>query len=214
MNLSKYKTRPCKHYHSSAGCPRGDNCHFIHDPMYAGREIVNFNINNYGSSKPPSRGHHHRSNFSNSEYNDNSSNFQEEENRNKYQFKHQHQHQHQHQQQHQQQQQSQQPQPQTGQQINPMSMNQMYYNMMRMPFNPQMPQMSGDKQNVQPMTGMPTMSQIPPNLQSPQFRFMQGAYPFPMGYMGMPPNMAMGTPGNLGNQSGYGQMDIHKSNNK
>lgn len=47
MNLSKYKTKPCRNYHSSMGCTRGDGCHFIHDPAFAGVEIPNFNPNNY-----------------------------------------------------------------------------------------------------------------------------------------------------------------------
>lgn len=46
MNTALYKTKPCKHYHGPAGCPRGDNCHFIHDPQYAGKEIPGFNIFN------------------------------------------------------------------------------------------------------------------------------------------------------------------------
>ena len=47
MNLAKYKTKPCRNYHSSVGCTRGDGCHFIHDPAYAGVEIPNFNLANY-----------------------------------------------------------------------------------------------------------------------------------------------------------------------
>eukprot|EP00358_Blepharisma_japonicum_P003700 CAMPEP_0202954518 /NCGR_PEP_ID=MMETSP1395-20130829/50871_1 /ASSEMBLY_ACC=CAM_ASM_000871 /TAXON_ID=5961 /ORGANISM="Blepharisma japonicum, Strain Stock R1072" /LENGTH=326 /DNA_ID=CAMNT_0049670083 /DNA_START=846 /DNA_END=1823 /DNA_ORIENTATION=+ len=37
-----YRTVPCKKYHSSEGCERGDNCHFIHDFQYQGRPIPNF----------------------------------------------------------------------------------------------------------------------------------------------------------------------------
>ncbi len=35
-----YKTRPCRLYHSErGGCTRGEFCHFIHDPKYAGKEL-------------------------------------------------------------------------------------------------------------------------------------------------------------------------------
>lgn len=34
-----YKTVPCRLYHSSVGCARGDFCHFIHDPDYAGKDL-------------------------------------------------------------------------------------------------------------------------------------------------------------------------------
>jgi hypothetical protein len=37
-----YRTVPCRTYHSPEGCPRGDNCHFIHDFKHAGRPISNF----------------------------------------------------------------------------------------------------------------------------------------------------------------------------
>jgi hypothetical protein len=47
MNMIKYRTKPCRNYHGPNGCMRGDNCHFIHDPSYIGKEIPNFNINNY-----------------------------------------------------------------------------------------------------------------------------------------------------------------------
>jgi hypothetical protein len=50
MNLAKYKTKPCRNYHSSVGCSRGDACHFIHDPDYAGTEIKCFNLSKYKSS--------------------------------------------------------------------------------------------------------------------------------------------------------------------
>lgn len=33
---SKYKTLPCKWFHSGLGCERGDNCDFIHDYSYKG----------------------------------------------------------------------------------------------------------------------------------------------------------------------------------
>lgn len=46
----KYKTRPCNNFHGPNGCTRGDNCHFIHDSTYAGREIPNFNCLNYNHS--------------------------------------------------------------------------------------------------------------------------------------------------------------------
>lgn len=34
-----YKTVPCRLYHSPVGCARGEFCHFIHDPEFAGREL-------------------------------------------------------------------------------------------------------------------------------------------------------------------------------
>lgn len=37
-----YRTVPCKKFHSSEGCERGDNCHFIHDFQFQGRPIANF----------------------------------------------------------------------------------------------------------------------------------------------------------------------------
>lgn len=37
-----YRTVPCRRFHSSDGCERGDNCHFIHDFQYQGRPIPNF----------------------------------------------------------------------------------------------------------------------------------------------------------------------------
>ena len=52
MNLSKYKTKPCRNYHSSTGCTRGDNCFFIHDPNFKGREILNFDPRNYERNFP------------------------------------------------------------------------------------------------------------------------------------------------------------------
>ncbi len=36
---TNYKTVPCRLYHSPIGCARGDFCHFIHDPDYAGKEL-------------------------------------------------------------------------------------------------------------------------------------------------------------------------------
>ena len=47
MNLSKFRTKPCRNYHGPNGCMRGDNCHFIHDPLYPGQDIPNFNLANY-----------------------------------------------------------------------------------------------------------------------------------------------------------------------
>jgi hypothetical protein len=47
MNTQKYRTKPCRNYHTSTGCMRGNNCHFIHDPNYAGKDIPNFNLFNY-----------------------------------------------------------------------------------------------------------------------------------------------------------------------
>jgi hypothetical protein len=44
---AKYKTRPCNNFHGPNGCTRGDHCHFIHDLNYPGKEIPNFNFNNY-----------------------------------------------------------------------------------------------------------------------------------------------------------------------
>ena len=52
MNLAKYKTKPCRNYHSSTGCTRGDNCFFIHDPYFKGREILNFDPRNYERDFP------------------------------------------------------------------------------------------------------------------------------------------------------------------
>jgi len=52
MNVSKYKTKPCRNYHSSTGCTRGDNCFFIHDPNFKGREIQNFDPRNYQREFP------------------------------------------------------------------------------------------------------------------------------------------------------------------
>jgi hypothetical protein len=39
---TNYRTLPCLKYHSSEGCIRGDNCHFIHDFEFAGKPIPNF----------------------------------------------------------------------------------------------------------------------------------------------------------------------------
>lgn len=36
-----YKTVPCRFFHSNIGCPRGDECHFIHDYNYMGTETPN-----------------------------------------------------------------------------------------------------------------------------------------------------------------------------
>lgn len=47
MDITKYKTKPCRNYHSSLGCKKGVNCFFIHDHDYAGVEIPNFNSANY-----------------------------------------------------------------------------------------------------------------------------------------------------------------------
>jgi hypothetical protein len=33
---SKYKTQPCKWFHSGLGCERGDNCDYIHDFNFKG----------------------------------------------------------------------------------------------------------------------------------------------------------------------------------
>ena len=52
MNVTKYKTKPCRNYHSSTGCTRGDNCFFIHDPKFKGREILNFDSRNYNRNFP------------------------------------------------------------------------------------------------------------------------------------------------------------------
>ena len=52
MNLHKYKTKPCRNYHGTTGCTRGENCFFIHDPNYKGREIPNFDIRNYQRNLP------------------------------------------------------------------------------------------------------------------------------------------------------------------
>ncbi|CAG9327857.1 unnamed protein product [Blepharisma stoltei] len=37
-----FKTLPCRNFHSTIGCARGDNCHFIHDFQFQGRAIPNF----------------------------------------------------------------------------------------------------------------------------------------------------------------------------
>ena len=47
IDLTKYKTKPCRNYHSPLGCKRGDFCIFIHDENFKGVEIPNFNPNNY-----------------------------------------------------------------------------------------------------------------------------------------------------------------------
>jgi len=47
LNMNKIFTRPCRNYHGPNGCNRGDHCHFIHDQNFQGREIPNFNLNNY-----------------------------------------------------------------------------------------------------------------------------------------------------------------------
>ena len=52
MNLLKYKTKACRHYHSSVGCTRGENCFFVHDPQYKGVEIPNFDSRNYDKKFP------------------------------------------------------------------------------------------------------------------------------------------------------------------
>ena len=52
MNILKYKTKACRHYHSSVGCTRGENCFFIHDPQYKGVEIPNFDSRNYEKKFP------------------------------------------------------------------------------------------------------------------------------------------------------------------
>ena len=36
-----YKTVPCRFFHSNIGCPRGEECHFIHDYNYMGVETPN-----------------------------------------------------------------------------------------------------------------------------------------------------------------------------
>lgn len=37
-----YKTVPCVFFHSPQGCSRGENCHFIHDYNYSGRETPEY----------------------------------------------------------------------------------------------------------------------------------------------------------------------------
>lgn len=37
-----YRTIPCVKYHSTTGCMRGANCHFIHDLGFAGRSLPRF----------------------------------------------------------------------------------------------------------------------------------------------------------------------------
>jgi hypothetical protein len=36
-----FRTVPCRNFHSSEGCTRGDNCHFVHDFNYIGKPITN-----------------------------------------------------------------------------------------------------------------------------------------------------------------------------
>ena len=52
MNMQKFRTKPCRNYHSGVGCSRGENCFFIHDEKYKGREIPDFNVNNYSRKIP------------------------------------------------------------------------------------------------------------------------------------------------------------------
>eukprot|EP00340_Litonotus_pictus_P012783 CAMPEP_0170536774 /NCGR_PEP_ID=MMETSP0209-20121228/102334_1 /TAXON_ID=665100 ORGANISM="Litonotus pictus, Strain P1" /NCGR_SAMPLE_ID=MMETSP0209 /ASSEMBLY_ACC=CAM_ASM_000301 /LENGTH=630 /DNA_ID=CAMNT_0010838175 /DNA_START=1593 /DNA_END=3485 /DNA_ORIENTATION=+ len=55
MDMTKYKTKPCKNYHGPDGCMRDIKCYFIHDPMYKGVDIPLFNPDNYreeASSRP------------------------------------------------------------------------------------------------------------------------------------------------------------------
>lgn len=52
MNIAKYKTKPCRNYHTSIGCSRGDNCFFIHDTRYVGVPIPNFNLADYEKKLP------------------------------------------------------------------------------------------------------------------------------------------------------------------
>ena len=40
-----FRTKPCRNFHSSLGCNRGEMCHFIHDPEFAGTDIPNFSFN-------------------------------------------------------------------------------------------------------------------------------------------------------------------------
>jgi hypothetical protein len=47
MDVTRYKTKPCKHFHSSIGCERDVKCFFIHDQLYKGIDIPNFNPDNY-----------------------------------------------------------------------------------------------------------------------------------------------------------------------
>lgn len=53
INMQKYRTKPCRNYHSSLGCKRGEYCIFIHDPAFAGVDIPNFNPNNYEKTPYP-----------------------------------------------------------------------------------------------------------------------------------------------------------------
>ena len=36
---ANYKTVPCRLYHSSLGCSRGEFCHFIHEKEYEGKDL-------------------------------------------------------------------------------------------------------------------------------------------------------------------------------
>lgn len=50
MNSSKYKTVPCRLYHSEKGCNRGEMCHFIHEKAFEGKEIPRGQLNNYAQN--------------------------------------------------------------------------------------------------------------------------------------------------------------------
>jgi hypothetical protein len=39
-----YKTVPCRLFHSTVGCSRGEFCHFIHDEKFAGKEIPQYEL--------------------------------------------------------------------------------------------------------------------------------------------------------------------------
>ncbi len=43
----KFKTVPCKYFHSQQGCSKTENCTFIHDEKFAGQNIPS--VNKYSS---------------------------------------------------------------------------------------------------------------------------------------------------------------------
>ncbi|TNV86932.1 hypothetical protein FGO68_gene12121 [Halteria grandinella] len=63
-SLKNFRTVPCRLYHGPQGCTRGDQCHFIHDPIYQGIDIPKEillktrqdNSSKYGSMQPVPHG--------------------------------------------------------------------------------------------------------------------------------------------------------------
>ena len=48
-----YRTVPCRLFHSTVGCSRGDFCHFIHDERFSGREIPQMELQKKQRSMAP-----------------------------------------------------------------------------------------------------------------------------------------------------------------